>query len=207
MRVIFGGLVEEVLAVCQVVLRRAGSCSERRLNTLGIGHLECAIHLIGRDVIEALALVFLRERLPVEFSGLKKGERTHDVGASEGERILDGAVHVTLGRKVDDAINLLVLHQLVEGIEVADVHLDELVVRLVLDVLEVSEVAGISQLVEVDDVVLGVFVHEEAHYVRANETGTTGDNYIFHIFHLYYLSRKVSESTSCFFSSITLSRY
>ena len=65
--------------------------------------------------------------------------------------------------KVDDAVDVLVLHQLVEGIEVADVHPDELVVRLVLDVLEVGEVAGIGQLVKIDDLVLGIFVYEESY--------------------------------------------
>ena len=35
----------------------------------------------------------------------------------------------------DDAVYLLLLHQLVECVEVADVHLHKLIVRFVLDVL------------------------------------------------------------------------
>ncbi len=45
---------------------------------------------------------------------------------------------MALGGKVNDAVYLLVLHQLVEGVEIADVHLDKLVVRLVFDVLQVG---------------------------------------------------------------------
>ena len=85
--------------------------------------------------------------------------------------------------QMDDTINVLVLHQLIERIEVADVHLLELVVGLILDVLEVGEIASISELIEVDDVVFGVFVHEEAYYMRADEACTSSYNYIsFHNF-------------------------
>ena len=73
---------------------------------------------------------------------------------------------------MDDAVHLLVLHQLVEGVEVADVHLDELVVRLILNVLEVSQVSGIRQFVEIDDVIVRILVHEEANHMTSNESGT-----------------------------------
>ena len=42
---------------------------------------------------------------------------------------------MALGSKMDDAVDMLVLHQLVDCVEVADVHLYELVVGLVLNVL------------------------------------------------------------------------
>ncbi len=70
---------------------------------------------------------------------------------------------------------LLILHQLQEAIEVTDIHLNKLVVRLVLDVFEVGKVAGISEFVKVDDVVLRVFVDEQAYNMGAYETGTAGD--------------------------------
>ena len=80
-------------------------------------------------------------------------------------------------KKVDDAVNLLLLHQLVESVEVADVHLHELIVRLVFNILQVGQVAGVGQLVEVDDVVVGIFIDKEAYNVRANEACTASDNY------------------------------
>ena len=88
---------------------------------------------------------------------------------------------MALGSKMYDAVNLLVLHELVESVEVADVHLDKLVVRLVLDILKVGEVASIGELVEVDDVILWVFVHEEAHHMASNEACTACNYYIFHL--------------------------
>jgi hypothetical protein len=62
---------------------------------------------------------------------------------------------------MDNAVYLIVVHQLEHQLEVADVALHKGVVGLVLDVLEVGQIACISQLVEVDDVILGIFVHEQ----------------------------------------------
>ena len=45
-----------------------------------------------------------------------------------------------------------------------------------LDVAEVGKVAGVGELVEVDDLVAGIFVDEQAHYVRAYESGSAGDD-------------------------------
>ena len=95
---------------------------------------------------------------------------------------------MAIGSEVDDTVNLLVLHQVIESVEVADVHLDKLIIRFVLNVLEVGKVAGIRQLVEVDDFILWVFVHEEANHMRANKSGTAGNNYISFIHMLWVMS-------------------
>ena len=58
-------LVEEVLAVCQVMLRTAGCRSERRFYAFGVGHLQSAVHLVGRDVIEAFAFISLWQTFPI----------------------------------------------------------------------------------------------------------------------------------------------
>ena len=178
MGIVLRCLVEEILAVSQMVLGAAGRCGERRLDAFGIGHLECTIHLIGGDMVEAFAFILLWQAFPVQLGSLKERECAYDVGAGEGKGVFDAAVHMAFSSKVDDTVNLFILHELVEGIEVADVHPDKLVVRFVLDVLEVGEIACVCQLVEVDDVVLGILVHEEANNVAANESGTACNNEI-----------------------------
>ena len=72
MRIIFCGLKEEVLTVSLVVLGRRSLGGERRLDTLGMSHRQCAIHLVGRDMVEALAIVLLGQRLPIELGGLQQ---------------------------------------------------------------------------------------------------------------------------------------
>ena len=130
-----------------------------------MSHLQCTINLIGRDVIEALTLVSLRKTLPVNLCRLEQRQSTHHVGLSESEWILDTSIYMALGSEMDDAIHLIVLHQLQHQVEITDIALNESIVRLVLDVLEVSQVACVSQLVEVDDVILRIFVHEKSYYV------------------------------------------
>ena len=49
------------------------------------------------------------------------------------------------------------------------------VVRTVLDVPQVREVAGVGQAVEVYDPIVGVFPDEQPHDVRADESGAAGD--------------------------------
>ena len=85
---------------------------------------------------------------------------------------------MALGSEMDDTVNLLVLHQLIESVEVADVHLDKLIIGLVLDVLGVGKVTSVCKFVQVDDVIHRVFVHKEANDMRANEACTASNNYI-----------------------------
>ena len=132
-------------------------------------------------MIEALALVTLRQRLPIELSSLQQRQRTHHVGLGKRKRVLDRAVHMALSSQMDDAIDLLVLHQLIESVEIADIHLHELVVWFVLNILQVSEITRIRQLIEVDDVVIRILVHEKANYMASDKACTTGnDNCSFH---------------------------
>ena len=159
-----------------MVLTARSLGGKRRLDTLGVGHLQGAIDLVGRDVIEELALVLLRQTLPIGLGSLQERQRTHHVGLGKRKRVLDRAVYVTLSSQVDDAVDLLVLHQLQEGVEVADVHLYKLVVGLVLDVLQVGEVARIRQLVQIDDVILRILVHKQAHHVASNKACATSNN-------------------------------
>ena len=123
-------------------------------------HLERTVNFVGRDVVEALAFVLLGKAFPVELGCLEQAQRSHHVRLGKRERVLDGTVHVTFRRKVNNAVNLFVLHEFVERIEVANVHLHELVVRLVLDVLEVREVSRVGEFVKIDNLVLGILVHK-----------------------------------------------
>ena len=165
MRIVFGSLQEELLSVSLVFLTARCLGSERSRNALRMSHLQGTIHLIGRDVVETLALVTLTKTLPVDLCRLAQRQGTHHVGLSESEWILDTSIYVALSSEMDDAIHLVVLHQLQRLVEIADIALNESLVRLVLNVFEVSQVACVSQLIEVDDVILRIFVHEKSYYV------------------------------------------
>ncbi len=169
-----------------MVLSTAGCCCERRLDTFWMRQFQCTVHLIGRDMVKTLAFVFLWQRLPIELGGLEQRQCSHHIGLGKGEGILDTTVHMTLCCQMDDTVHLLVLHQLVERIEITNVHLHKLVVGLVLDILEISQIPRIRQLVKVDDVVIRVFVHKQAHHMTSNKACATGNyNRSLHILLFY----------------------
>ena len=78
--------------------------------------------------------------------------------------------------EVDNTIDVLVLHQLIDPFKVADVHFDKLVVRFALDIFQIGEISRVGQLVKVDDFIFGIFVHEKANNMAADESGAAGDD-------------------------------
>ena len=98
-----------------------------------------------------------------------------------------------LGGQMDETVELMLLEQLHNEVLVGDVALDEMVVGLAVNVGQILQVAGISQVVEVEDFVLGVLVHEEPHDVGSDKAGAAGDEYFFH--NSYYLLYVVCVET------------
>jgi len=76
---------------------------------------------------------------------------------------------MAFGCKMDDAIDLFVLHELVERIKIANVHLYELVVRFFFDVLEICKVARVSQLIEIDNLVFRVLVDKKTNDMTSDK--------------------------------------
>lgn len=102
-------------------------------------------------MVETLALVFLWQALPIELGCLKEGQCAHHICLCKCERILDTSVYMALSCKMNDAVNVLILHQLIECIKVTNVHLHKLVVWLVFYILKACQVACIGQLGKADD--------------------------------------------------------
>ena len=92
--------------------------------------------------------------------------------------------------KVDYSVHLFFLHQGIDSIEIADIHLDKAEIGLTLDILKISEVPGISEAVKAKDAVIGILVHEQAYNMAAYESGAACNDY-----------------ASFHFSSISFKRY
>ena len=129
-------------------------------------------------MVEELALIALGQRFPVFAGRLKQGEGAHDVGAGEGERVFYRSVDMAFGGEVDNAVDPVLADYAAHGVEIGDVGAHESVIRAVFDIAEVSEIPCIGQLVEVDDMIVGIFVDEEADDVVADESGPSGDKYV-----------------------------
>lgn len=81
-----------------------------------------------------------------------------------------------LGSQMDDTIHMLFLHELQHPLEVTDIHADKAIIRPVLDIPQIRQIAGISQLIEVNDPIIRIFVHKQPHHMRADEPGAAGNN-------------------------------
>ncbi|MOA16655.1 hypothetical protein D3C78_1368780 [compost metagenome] len=66
-----------------------------------LGTFQIAIHLIGRNVMEAeCRFTLLRKTTPVTAHALEQGVGTDDIGLDEVCRPVDGAIHMRFGGQV-----------------------------------------------------------------------------------------------------------
>jgi hypothetical protein len=134
---------------------------------LGVVEGEVAVHLVGGDVVKpGIGLA----------SGLEEDERADEVGPYERRRVVERVVVVGLRRQVHDRV--------VGGDErldrggIGDVG-DHQLHAVGREVGQRLGAGGVRQLVEHGDPGLGV-LHEVAHEVGADESGSTGHEHSVH---------------------------
>ena len=96
------------------------------------------------------------------------------VGVHELVRADDRAIDVALGREVQDRV--VTDHGLLDGAAVGDVALHEPEPRLVLEVAQAGQVAGVRQRVEHGDLVVGRS-EDVAGVIAPDESRATGDEH------------------------------
>ena len=83
---------------------------------------------------------------------------------------------MAFGGKVYYAIYIALLNQGEHLIKVTNVGTDKSVIAAPFHIFEVGKVACVGKLVNIYNVVVGIFVHKQAHHVRADKSSTAGDN-------------------------------
>jgi len=143
---------------------------------------QSTVHLIGGHLQVLLAfLPGLGVGIVPGFLGaLQQVDGAHHVALHKDFRVLDGTVHMALGSKVDDVIEIVLLEQAFHQLLIADIALHEHMAGVALHVLQVFQVACIGQLIEVDQQDLRVLLEHIMHKVGADKTGTAGDQIGFH---------------------------
>ena len=81
-----------------------------------------------------------------------------------------------LGSEVNNAVNMLFLHEGIDSVEVAYIRTDKTVVGTVLNILEVGKVAGISKFIDVDDTIVGILIDKKPYHMTPYKSGTAGDD-------------------------------
>ena len=129
---------------------------------------QVAVDFVGGDLVIAADAVLA--------AGVHQDGGADDVGLEEDGGILDAAVYMAFGRKVYDDVGLLLLKNAVNGLAVADVGFTKAEVVLVEDGCKGRKIARIGQLVNADDAVLGMAVHQVKNKVAADKAGAAGDD-------------------------------
>ena len=165
-QVVAGGLAGAVGAVGFVAVG---------LGKRGIVGPQGAVDLVGADVQKTKRRALgIRQGAPISAHRLQQAKAAHDVGLDEVFRPMDGAVHMAFGRKVEHRARTVLRQQPIDQGPVADVALHEVVAGVALQAGQVLAVAGVGELVQVDDRLVRLRQPVE-HEVAADETGTAGD--------------------------------
>ena len=135
----------------------AGRVGTVRLVAVGLGEsrvafAQGAVILIGRHVLQAEpALVLLALRGPIGAHGFEQVEGPHDVGLDEILGTVNRAVDVRFRGEVDDCPRPVLFQQATHQREVADIALAKLIRGEPCHRGEILQVAGVSQLVQIED--------------------------------------------------------
>src|SRR5258708_24096553 len=102
------------------------------------------------------------------------------VGAHEVGGLVDGTIDVRLGREVEHDARPVTLEQLAHERAVAHVAAHELESRVARDELEIADVPRVRELVEDHDLDVAVRGEQMMREVRADESGSAGDQIRLH---------------------------
>ena len=92
-----------------------------------------------------------------------------DVGLCEGERVSERIVNVSLGSKVKDGVDFLLLEDIRHQVRRGNVSLDEFEVGQIEDLVQISKARTVIELVVDNDLVLRILLAQENGSVRRNE--------------------------------------
>ena len=125
-------------------------------------------------------LLIIKGAAPIFFCSLQQCQRTNHICLCKDKRVLDAPVNMALCRKMNYAFNIVVLKSLLHKFKIADVSLYKRVILIFLYILQILKVSRISQLVKINDVNFGIFLHKQSYYAGANESCSSGYHYCFH---------------------------
>ena len=72
---------------------------------------------------------------------------------------------MALCRKMYYSVNLILADYAAYAVKIRNIGLDKGVIAFILDIFEIGKIAGLSKLVEIDYIVLRVFVDKQPHYM------------------------------------------
>ncbi|MNZ11442.1 hypothetical protein D3C78_283060 [compost metagenome] len=116
---------------------------------------------------------FLVHTLPVSTHRVQQLERAYNVGFNERLGAMNGAVDVRLGGEVEHCTRAVLGQQALYQRAVTDITVHKNMLRVALQAGQALQVAGVGQLVQVDDG-FAALAYPIQHEIRTNEAGAAG---------------------------------
>ena len=116
----------------------------------------------------------LAQRAPVAAERLEQAEGRHNVGRDEFRRTVNRAIDMGFGREVQYRSRAISCQQSLDLRAIANVPAHEHMARIVLQRDEVAQIAGVTELVEIDDRLIARREPVE-NEIGADEAGASGD--------------------------------
>src|SRR5438046_9730688 len=109
--------------------------------------------------------------------GIEQHAGADNVGVNEILRRIDAAIDVRLGREIDDSKKLMLKHKCVHRVGVGDVGFEKFIALAMFfdHALEIGEVAGISERVQICDLVRIVMWENVVSLLATAEDAAVGD--------------------------------
>ena len=165
-------------------VRTGLTCGVRAVGIIGCGLIEKGIfiirqrtvHLIRGHMQELFTLLESAVRqLPGLLGTVQHHRRPQHIGLDKDLGIADTAVHMALGSKMHDSVDIILRKDLANRFLVTDIGLYKGIVLPVLHIFQVLQIARIGQGIHVDDAYLIVILFKHVmNVVRADESGASG---------------------------------
>ena len=118
-------------------------------------------------------------RAPVSECALKQRQGTDDIRLHEFGGTVDGSIDMRFRCKIHDRRRTMFIQQFRHERFVANVAVDENVMGVIANTRQRIEIAGVGELVQIDDAITALAQQSE-HEIAADEAGAAGDQKGFH---------------------------
>ena len=135
------------------------------------GIAEGAVNFVGAYMVEAKAVEGVERVEPNSFGFIKQVNGTDHICVNEIKWGVNGTIDMTFSREVDHAVGLILIEYPFQLCCIKNIHLLENIVRQLIDIAQVLQIARIGQGIQIHDSIFGVLSDEQTNDVRADEAG------------------------------------
>ena len=143
------------------------------------GFAQRAINFIGRNMMKTAVLItglkLVRRFHPGIARNIQQHKRTDNIRLNKGFRTGNRIIDMALGGKMNNAADIVFRKQLFNQRPVTDVALNKFIIGTLCTVAQIVRIAGISQLIEVNNLIFRIFLGKIRNKIGSDKAGTAGN--------------------------------